>query len=308
MTDCRITIVTPTYNRADLIGETVKSIINQTLQSLRYIIVDDGSSDNTVDVISQFGDALEYVSHENRGEAFSTTRGWQMADTEYFAMVSSDDPMLPNWLERAIAFMDQHPNVLVGYPDWYLIDAESNKKQLIEVQEYTPEKLLGWLHCLPGPGAIIRRSAIEDIVELRRSTYRYMPDMDSWMNLALRGPFARIPEALATWREHPASTSVAVRSKERAEQSIRMVREFYARNDLPPEVRPLKTMALSRAHYLAAIVVHRANPLLAFYYYLQSRMIMPADPAHMPPDLRRKPLHSPVYLARRIYDAWRRGR
>jgi len=299
----RITVVTPTFNRAGLLRETIESILAQDYDAYRYVVIDDGSTDDTENLVRQFGHRVQYLYHENQGEAFTTSRGWALADTEYFAMVSSDDPMLSNWLSEAVEFMDANPTAIVGYPDWYIINERSLKTRIIQALDYSPEKLLGWLHCLPGPGAIIRKSALPLVTELRRGKYRYMPDMDSWMQLALVGEFKRIPKVLATWRQHPNSTSEAVRTKERAEQTIRMVDEFYARPDLPADIASFEKLAKSRALYIAAAILAPKQPISAIQYYRKSIKLVPQDPTTMPSDLKRKPLHSVKFVAREIF--WR---
>ena len=106
----RVTVVTPTYNRAELIEETIASVLDQSFADFEYLIIDDGSRDSTEDVVRSFGDPrLSYHWHSNRGEAASTNRGWELARGEYFAFLSSDDPVLRHWLAETVRFMDEKP-------------------------------------------------------------------------------------------------------------------------------------------------------------------------------------------------------
>ncbi|WP_188052155.1 glycosyltransferase [Aureimonas fodinaquatilis] len=286
----RVTVVTPTFNRADLIRETIASVLGQTFEDFEYLIIDDGSMDNTYSVVHSYRDKrVRYFRHENRGEAGSTNRGWAMARGEYFAVLSSDDPVRPKWLEKCVKFMDANPEVLVVYPDWTMIDAASQPLRDIATLEYDLSSMVAWFSPFPGPGAIIRRSAVRDILELRNPDYRYAPDLDCWLRLALRGPFSRLPENLACWREHQGSITVADRSRARAKEIVQIAEKFFDRPDVPDELQRLKPYALSRAHSTAAYVYSDVSPLRAAFSIRQAYKASPVEPEDMPTYFRRYP-------------------
>ena len=171
-----------------------------------------------------------------------------------------------------------------------MIDENSNVLKTVQVYEYSIERLYGWVHCLPGPGAIIRKSAIVSGYQLRSPDLRYVSDLESWFRLGLIGEFARIPATLATWRLHGGSTSIADKCLARAEETIQIVRSFYDRHDLPEEICVLKRMAVSRANYLASVFVRRSNPIRSLLFLLKAVCLMPVQPADMPLDIRRAQL------------------
>lgn len=283
----KVTVVTPTYNRADFLPETIESILSQSFQDFEYFVIDDGSTDNTREVVERYGDRVQYLYHANRGEAASTNRGWSLARGKYFAMVSSDDPMLPDWLEKAVRHMDAQQDVIVGYPDWYMIDLNSKRIQTMIVHEFSLDVLFGWLYCMAGPGTVIRKAALRDVVELRSSEYKYVSDLGSWMNLATKGRFARIPHVLATWRNHPESTSIADKSLRRARETVRLVKAFFGRNDLPAEIQAFKRSCKSRSYFHAFVAVIDSFPLMAGYFYLRSWLLARTEMNSIPAELRR---------------------
>lgn len=294
-----VTIVTPTYNRADLLPATIESILGQSFTNFEHIIIDDGSSDGTGALVRQYDDPrIRYYWHENRGEAASTNRGWALARGRYAAVVSSDDPVLPNWLEHSVAFMDARPDIVVGYPRWQIIDHDSNVLTEPPTFEYSLEGMVSWLYTIPGPGSLIRRSALDSIRELRNPTYGFVSDLESWLRIGLHGPFARIPEILATWRTHPTSITVADRSLRRSREMIRLAREFFARDDLPAEIRALRRYAFSRAYWIAAWVVVDTHPLRSALYLRKSYALAPDDPPNLPTPLRRFPRPDTATVAR----------
>ena len=113
--------MTPTFDRADLLAKTIDSVLAQSFQDFEYLMIDDGSTDGTRELVAEYRERIRYLYHENVGEAASINRGWREARGEYFAVVSSDDPVLADWLEVAVHFMDEHPEVLVAYLDWNML-------------------------------------------------------------------------------------------------------------------------------------------------------------------------------------------
>lgn len=286
----RVSVVTPTFNREGLLGETIASVLGQTFGDLEHLVVDDGSTDRTADRIRAYDDPrLRYYRFAHAGQSPATNRGFELARGEYVAVLSSDDPVRPEWLAESIGFMDAHPEVLVGYPDWDVIDAESRVIQTVTTFEYDFASMVGWFHPFPGPGALVRRAPCLRIGSFRAPRYRYVPDLETWFRLGLLGPFARIPAPLATWRSHGTAITVADRSPARAREMVRLAQRFFRRRDVPAEVRKLRSFTLSRACWLSAWVLAPRHPTLAGLYLRRSYRLAPADPPGLPEMLTRLP-------------------
>lgn len=282
-----VSIVIPTYNRANYICETIDSVLAQDYPAKEIIVVDDGSSDNTAAALQRYGNKIQYVYHPNQGEAVSVNRGWNMASGKYASIVSSDDPVLPGWLSACVSFMEKNPGVIVGYPDWIMINDNGNELQRIKVFDYSLEKLLGWWHCVPGSGTLIRREALADITNLRNPECRYVSDMETWARLSLRGEFSRIPGFWATWRYHGGAATVAASAATRATELINIAEKFFARNDLPEHVLALRAMGLSRAYAMASRIILVTDPVKSLAYYRRSMSLYHNDPAGLPAHLQR---------------------
>ena len=106
-----ISVVIPTYNRAHMVGRSIRSVLEQTFQDFELIIVDDGSTDNTEEVVRSFGDGrIRYVRHEqNKGEAAARNTGVKLAEGKYVASQDSDDEWLPEKLARQVEILDNSP-------------------------------------------------------------------------------------------------------------------------------------------------------------------------------------------------------
>ncbi len=247
-----VTIITPTYNRADYLPEVIDSVLSQDYPNIEYIVLDDGSTDNTVEILRSYGDRLHWESHPNMGEANTVNKGWSMAPGEIVATVNSDDPILPGLVQASVEAMQANPDLLVVYPDWNMINEKSEVIQTIETYDYNYIDMLRWHHCVPGPGAFIRRRAFE-LEGMRDPQYKYVGDFEYWLRLGLHGPFARIPRELATFRFHASSASNAKKGTVMAQEHIRMMDKFFGRHDIPASAKKVKAEAYSAANYIAAV-------------------------------------------------------
>jgi glycosyltransferase involved in cell wall biosynthesis len=247
-----VSIITPTYNRAGYLAETLDSILSQDYPRIECIVLDDGSTDDTPDVLARYGSRIHRETHSNMGETRTVNRGFSLAHGDIVAVVNSDDPLLPGAVRAAVEVFLQHEDVLVAYPDWLTIDASSKALRAVRVPDFNYAFMVRRFRCLVGPGAFMRRRAVEEAGG-RDTGYRFVADFDFWLRIGLLGPFARIPRVVATFRVHPDSTSVTQRGQAMAEEHVRLAREFFGRADLPPTIRKLEREARSWAYYYAGL-------------------------------------------------------
>lgn len=248
-----VTIITPVYNAVGYISETVESVLAQDYPNIDYIVLNDGSTDATAKVLERYAPRIRLISHPNMGEARTVNRGIELARSDIVAVVNADDPILPGLARAAARMLASRPELVAVYPDWARIDTNGRVMEEVRVREFDYHLLLEQLFCIPGPGAFFRKSALAG-ESVRNSAYRYSSDYELWLRLGLRGPFARIPGILATWREHEGGASQAARNAEMAANKIDVVKDFFCREDLPEDVRHLRSQALSTAYYCAAIL------------------------------------------------------
>jgi GT2 family glycosyltransferase len=106
--------------------------------------------------------------------------------------------------------------------------------------------------CYIGPGGMFRRRVIE-LVGGRDPRYRQVGDFDFWLRAGLHGRFVHVPQALATWRSHPGSTSVSDVSEEKISEYVRLMERFFEQEGVGPELMRLRPQALAMAHHIAAL-------------------------------------------------------
>jgi glycosyltransferase involved in cell wall biosynthesis len=250
----QISIVMPAYNEERFIGEAIESVLAQTCSEFELIILNDGSNDRTLEIVQSYAQRdsrVHVVSHSNIGIVSTLNRGLALAANEWVVRMDADDVMMPNRLERQMAFVVEHPELAVASSWVKHIDSEGriiakNSSHLITheaVQElYMGNKLIGISH----PASILRRSAVEAVGGYR-SKFRITEDSDLWIRLLEAGHKILVqPEYLLKYRIHGGSVSVS-----RARFALRELRWLkdcmFRRRRGEPELSWEEFVALRRA-------------------------------------------------------------
>jgi len=108
-----VSVIIPTFNRGWVIREAIDSVLNQTFGSFELIVVDDGSTDNTHDILAEYKDRITLIKQRNRGVSAARNRGMDVASGRFMAFLDSDDLWLPQKLSRQIAFFESNPAALI---------------------------------------------------------------------------------------------------------------------------------------------------------------------------------------------------
>jgi glycosyltransferase involved in cell wall biosynthesis len=245
-----LTIITPVYNGEKYIAETIESVLNAKIDiAYEYIILDDGSTDLTANILSNYCDSIKIFSHSNMGESATVNRGIDNARGDYILIINADDPLFTrDLISKAYRILINDSSVVAIYPDWKIIDQYGKTIRNRILPNYSDEILIGHCRCLPGPGTIFRRDAALKIGG-RRLNWKFVSDYDFWLRLSRMGKIIRIPEILAQWRENPDSTSIASRGSGMAPERIEVIKFFLDENQMPVKLRQ---MALGNCYYLAA--------------------------------------------------------
>ena len=248
-------VITPVYNGEKWILETVKSVLEICKDfNFEYIVINDGSTDNTINLLSEFSQEIMVINQENQGEAESVNNGLRAARGRYALVVSADDPMRSSeLLSLAREIFENDLSVVCVYPSWSVIDSNSQVIRDVDVDDFSQLILIGRHKCIVGPGGIFR---LETALKIggRRPKLKFTSDYDFWLRLSQQGNFRRIPGYLAYWREHESSTSIALRGVAMANERINVIEEFLAENEHLSN--RLKRMAISNANYQAALLVY----------------------------------------------------
>jgi glycosyltransferase involved in cell wall biosynthesis len=246
-----VSIVIPCYNQAAYLRQAIDSVLAQDYAPLELLLVDDGSTDGSLELMRQYRDRCSVIAQPNAGQASAVNRGWARARGELLAYLAADDYLLPGAVRRAVECLQREPDAVLCYCDYLLVDPESRLIRRVSVPEFSRRDLVTRLVCAPGPGAFLRRSAYERTGPWNERL-RQIPDFEFWLRLAAEGRFCRVPEALAAYRVHDGSQSFAPVSAERAAEPVEVMREYFSAGRAPRELRELQDESLGNAQVLAA--------------------------------------------------------
>lgn len=246
----QLTIITAVYNGEHYIEDTINSVLKFAKAiEFQYIIINDGSTDDTSEILNSFGDKIEVIHQSNAGESTAVNVGIENAKGDCCLVISADDPILTSKLfENVFDDFDRDSNLAAVYPDWQMIDEVGNPIKVIKVPDYSDELLIGRCRTLPGPGVIFRTSFAQQIGG-RRSKWTFVGDYDFWLRLSRIGEIRHRPEVLAQWRYHPNSTSVTKRGLKMANERIAVIEDFLKNNKVDTSIG---RMALGTSYYMAA--------------------------------------------------------
>lgn len=246
-----VTVLTPVFNGADFIVETVQSILSQGYPRLQYLVLNDGSTDGTVAKLEPFLGSIELHSHANVGESSTVNRGFGLAAGELVCVVNADDPLRPQSIERAVGAYLADRDALVFYPDWAEIDVDGRLIREVGLTEFDLATMLRSFNIGIGPGVFITRRALA-LVGLRNPDLRYTGDLDYWFRVAMRGRMVHLPDVLATHRVHAAAASSAQQGARMAREVVAIAERCCSDPLLPPALKREARAILSRAHFAAS--------------------------------------------------------
>lgn len=207
-----VSVLVPSYNHAPFIERTLRSIFAQRLQPKKLIVIDDGSKDESAEIIEKvLRDCPfenEMIVRENRGLSATLNEGFAKTNGEFFAYLGSDDVWLPEFLSKQIELLNKRPAALLAFAHAFVIDEDD--RIIDRTDNWTnfadgdllPTLLRGII--FSSPGVVYRRAAL---AEHNWNESARLEDYELYLKLAADGEFARNPEILCAWRQHASNVS-----------------------------------------------------------------------------------------------------
>ncbi|MEB3885634.1 glycosyltransferase [Lyngbya sp. CCY1209] len=234
-----ISVVIPTYNSEKSIQSTIQSVLNQTNTDWELIVIDDGSQDKTVEIISQINDPrIQILPYPNAGVSTSRNRGWEQAKGEFIAFLDHDDLWTSEKLESQLRALQEHPDAALAYSWTDHCDDSGNliaRGRHLSWTGNVYSKLLvdNFLDTASNP--LIRKVALDEVGGFDPSI-NSSGEWDLWLRLAVRYPFVAVPESQVFHRISSSAMSAQIESHKR--ECLEVTERAFARS--PASLQHLK--------------------------------------------------------------------
>lgn len=189
----KVTIVTPSYNQGEFIEETILSVLNQTYDNIQYIIVDGGSTDNTMEIVNKYKDRIDIIiSEKDKGQSDAINKGFKLAEGELAGWINSDDILYPHCVEKIVELYEKHPDGSIYYGSMNtIIGSDSLKERICKKIIPSRDYLLSKCYDLIQPGSFYNNKLLKEINYVDESIY-YAMDLDLWLRLSKDGRIYRV--------------------------------------------------------------------------------------------------------------------
>lgn len=246
-----VSIVTPSFNQGAFIAETITSVLTQDYPRIDHLVIDGGSTDSTLDVLSRFGDRLRWISEPDRGQSDAINKGWRLARGEIVAWLNADDLYRPNAIGKVVAFFHEHPDVDLVYGD---CDFINERGEVVARHRKRPadaaDLLRSPISIIAQPAAFLRRRVLETAGYLDEML-QYVMDLDYWLRVASRHSIAYLPHCLAAFRVHGESKT-SCRPAGFEEERLEVYERFFKSPDLPDRLKQIEREAMRNVYTRAA--------------------------------------------------------
>jgi glycosyltransferase involved in cell wall biosynthesis len=244
-----VTVVTPSFNQAEYLEQTIVSVLEQDYPTLEYMVVDGGSTDGSVEIIKKYADRLAWwVSEKDNGQADAINKGLSRAKGEIVAWLNSDDVYLPGSIRRAVETLQEHPEAGLVYGKLLSINARGEHVNTIEYKQYALEDLLAFF-IIGQPTVFMRGNLLRQVGSLDES-YNYLLDHQLWLRFAELAPMVYVPRPAAAARYHPTAKNMA--QAEHFGQEAYRILEWA-------QTQPKMAAVIENAHHRVWGGAHRFN-------------------------------------------------
>lgn len=219
-----VSIVTPSYNQGEFIRATIESVLNQDYPNIEYLVMDGGSTDNTVEILKSYGDRIQWVSEKDAGQADAVNKGIKRAKGAIIGWLNSDDTYLEGAVSKMVAYFKEHPDTDMVYGEGYYTnkDGEITERYLTEKYDYNR---LSEMCIICQPTAFFTKEIVEKVGMLDVN-HQLSMDYELWLRIVKAGKIAYIPDYIATSRMYE-ENKTSSRRTEVYEETCKAVKKHY---------------------------------------------------------------------------------
>ncbi len=268
-----VSVIITTYNRAAYVKHSIDSVLAQIYECFELIIIDDGSTDSTVDIVKNYNDKrIRYFYQPNLGQNFARNYGLQLSKGKYAAFLDAGNIWEINKLEKQVKVLDTHPDIGLVYCATIIIDENNNiidKQKICNYSGNVTDRLVLQNFLYNGSCAMFKiNDSLYKIGRFDETTTR-MTDWDFYLKYSLHNKFYSIPEYLLKYRMHSSTLNFNYMSY--LASGFRILDKFFQNKNLPPSVIKNKNLAYAmRYRYLAQRFLDNGKYIEARGYILKA--------------------------------------
>ncbi|HMZ07960.1 MAG TPA: glycosyltransferase family 2 protein [Anaerolineales bacterium] len=245
-----VSIITPSYNQASYLEQTIRSVLEQDYPRIEYIVMDGASTDGSVEIIRKFESRLVYwESVKDAGQADAINKGFARATGEIVAWLNSDDYYLPGTVGKAVKIFEENPDVVLVYGDMLAVDEHGKTFNTLNYKQLTLEDLLCF-QIIGQPAVFMRRSALQKASGLNL-TFHFLLDHLLWIQIAKQGRILHVDQTWSAARYHAEAKNVA-KAAEFGREAFRILETIAQDKDLAATLHKIDRRAHASAYRVDA--------------------------------------------------------
>jgi len=269
-----VSVITPSYNQAPYLEQTIQSVLGQDYPRIEYLVVDGASTDGSVDIIEKYTDQLSWwVSEKDNGQADAINKGLAHAKGDILAWLNSDDYYLPSSVSSAVRAFEENPDVVMVYGNMLAVDEHGQTINLLKYEQLSLEDLLCF-QIIGQPAVFFRREAFEKTGGLD-TTFHFLLDHHLWIRIAQQGKILHVSQTWAAARYHAEAKNRA-KAAEFGREAFRILDWAKNQPDLSEAITGVARRARASAHRVdARYLLDGGQPWSALKAWMRALIIHP---------------------------------
>ncbi|MDP1546574.1 MAG: glycosyltransferase family 2 protein [Anaerolineales bacterium] len=254
-----VSIITPSYNQAKYLEQTILSVLNQDHPRIEYIVMDGASTDGSVEIIKKYavessglplGRKINYwASEKDAGQADAINKGFAHASGDLVAWLNSDDYYLPDTVSAAVKVFEENPDVVLVYGNMLAVDEHGQTFNTLTYKQFTLEDLLCF-QIIGQPAVFMRRPALQKTDGLNPA-FHFLLDHLLWIQIAQHGHILHVDQTWASARYHAEAKNRA-KAAEFGREAFRILELVSQDENLAPVLAKIRHRAGASAHRVDA--------------------------------------------------------
>lgn len=270
----KVSIITPSYNQAQFLETTIRSVLSQGCKDLEYFIIDGGSSDGSLEIIRKYEDRLSFwISEPDKGQADAINKGFKKATGDVIAWINSDDAYAPGAIQSAIKEFLKRPDVGLIYGNSVSMDQHGVPFHLQSFNEYSLKDLVAF-NIICQPAVFFRKEILAEAGFLDHQ-FHFLLDHHLWLRIAQRTNIHHVSEIWAFARYHPGAKNIRL-APEFGKEAFKLLDWMRGEPDLVEIITQNQKVVMATFHrFVGRYLLDGGQGLPALRSYLRS---FQADP------------------------------